>query len=148
MRKPSWTGGKPPLSIKYIRDRSRITMATGWAISKVRYHIPPMFVFEGKHVFIRRRRCILTGIEGKADHLKDIGVNCIWLSSIFKSPMADFGYDISDFNQIDSTFGTMDDFISLQKKLKSLGNISILYNKSRILSYYAFRDLSNQFNYC
>ncbi|XP_025411875.1 maltase 2-like [Sipha flava] len=63
----------------------------------------------------------LKGIEEKADHLKDIGVDCVWLSSIFKSPMADFGYDISDFNQVDATFGTMEDFMSLQKKLKSLG---------------------------
>jgi alpha-glucosidase len=65
---------------------------------------------------------VSTGIEEKADHLKDIGVDCVWLSSIFKSPMADFGYDISDFNQVDATFGTMEDFMSLQKKLKSLGN--------------------------
>jgi alpha-glucosidase len=35
--------------------------------------------------------------------------------------MADFGYDISDYNAIDSVYGTMDDFVSLQKKLKSLG---------------------------
>ncbi|XP_025411860.1 maltase 2-like isoform X2 [Sipha flava] len=63
----------------------------------------------------------LKGIEEKAEHFKDIGVDCVWLSPIFKSPMADFGYDISDFNQIDSTFGTIDDFISLHKRLKSLG---------------------------
>lgn len=36
--------------------------------------------------------------------------------------MADFGYDISDYNQIDTIFGTNEDLISLQKKLKSLGN--------------------------
>lgn len=61
------------------------------------------------------------GIEEKAEYFKDIGVDCIWLSPIFKSPMADFGYDISDFNEIDRIFGTIDDFISLKKKLKSLG---------------------------
>ncbi|XP_026811817.1 maltase 2-like isoform X1 [Rhopalosiphum maidis] len=63
----------------------------------------------------------LKGIEEKAEHFKDIGVDCVWLSPIFKSPMADFGYDISDYNAIDSVYGTMDDFVSLQKKLKSLG---------------------------
>ncbi|VVC30056.1 Glycoside hydrolase superfamily,Glycosyl hydrolase, family 13, catalytic domain [Cinara cedri] len=63
----------------------------------------------------------LKGIEEKAEHFKDIGVDCIWLSPIFKSPMADFGYDISDYNQIDSIFGTIDDFVSLKNKLKSLG---------------------------
>jgi len=62
----------------------------------------------------------LKGIEEKVEHFKDLGVDCVWLSPIFKSPMADFGYDISDYNQIDSIFGTLDDFISLQKKLKSL----------------------------
>ncbi|XP_001943317.1 maltase A1 isoform X1 [Acyrthosiphon pisum] len=63
----------------------------------------------------------LKGIEEKAEHFKDIGVDCVWLSPIFKSPMADFGYDISDYNMIDPVYGTMDDFISLQKKLQSLG---------------------------
>ncbi|XP_025200461.1 maltase 2-like [Melanaphis sacchari] len=63
----------------------------------------------------------LKGIEEKAEHFKDIGVDCVWLSPIFKSPMADFGYDISDYNAIDSVYGTMDDFVSLHKKLKSLG---------------------------
>lgn len=70
---------------------------------------------------------VLSGIEEKAEYFKDIGVDCVWLSPIFKSPMVDFGYDISDFNQIDKTFGTMDDFISLYKKLKSLGNY-LYYN--------------------
>lgn len=57
MRNPSWTGGKPPLSTRYIRDRSRITTVTGWAISKVRYYIVQVFVCESEHVLIRRRRC-------------------------------------------------------------------------------------------
>jgi len=56
-----------------------------------------------------------------ADHFSEIGVGAIWMSPIFKSPMTDFGYDISDFRNIDSTYGTMDDFLSLRKKLKSLG---------------------------
>lgn len=61
------------------------------------------------------------GVEEMAEHFNETGIGAIWLSPIFKSPMADFGYDVSDFISIDSTFGTMDDFISLQKKLKSLG---------------------------
>lgn len=70
------------------------------------------------------------GIEEKAEHFKDIGVDCIWLSPIFKSPMADFGYDISDYNQIDSIYGSIENFVSLQKKLKSLGNSEISLLKS------------------
>lgn len=54
-------------------------------------------------------------------HFFETGIGAIWLSPIFKSPMADFGYDISDFKDIDSTFGTLEDFISLQNRLKSLG---------------------------
>ncbi|XP_022191426.2 maltase A3 isoform X1 [Nilaparvata lugens] len=63
----------------------------------------------------------LKGIEQMADYFKEIGVGAVWLSPIFKSPMADFGYDISDYRQIDPAFGTLNDFKSLAKKLKSLG---------------------------
>jgi len=56
-----------------------------------------------------------------AEHFHETGIGAIWLSPIFKSPMADFGYDISDFVNIDSTYGTMEDFLSLQMKLKSIG---------------------------
>jgi alpha-glucosidase len=61
------------------------------------------------------------GIREKLEHLKDIGAGGVWLSPIFKSPMADFGYDISDFTNIDSMFGTMEDFDELLKKAKELG---------------------------
>ena len=61
------------------------------------------------------------GITEKFDHLKDIGVEGVWLSPIFKSPMADFGYDISDFRTIDPLFGSMDDFDRLLAKAQSLG---------------------------
>lgn len=59
-----------------------------------------------------------------AEHFQETGIGAIWLSPIFKSPLADFGYDISDFVSIDSTYGTMEDFLSLQKKLKSLGTLN------------------------
>ena len=47
------------------------------------------------------------------DYLKETGFNAIWLSPIFKSPMKDFGYDISDFIDIDPVFGTLKDFQDL-----------------------------------
>jgi alpha-glucosidase len=62
------------------------------------------------------------GITEKLGHLKDIGVEGIWLSPIFKSPMADFGYDISDFRSIDPFFGSMEDFDRLLEKAKILGD--------------------------
>jgi len=52
----------------------------------------------------------LTGIIGRMPYLRDLGVDAIWLSPIFPSPMADFGYDISSYQGIDPIFGTLDDF--------------------------------------
>ena len=53
------------------------------------------------------------GIESRLDYLDGLGVETFWLSPIYKSPMADFGYDISDFTDVDPVFGTMADFESL-----------------------------------
>ena len=55
----------------------------------------------------------LRGIIDRLDYLKDLGVDCVWLSPIFSSPMADFGYDISDYCAIHPLFGTMQDFDEL-----------------------------------
>ena len=51
----------------------------------------------------------LPGIIDRLDHLVDLGVDAIWLSPVFRSPMADFGYDISDYRDVDPIFGTLDD---------------------------------------
>jgi len=55
----------------------------------------------------------LAGIISRLPYLQALGIDAIWLSPIFPSPMADFGYDISDYNGIDPLFGTMDDFDAL-----------------------------------
>jgi alpha-glucosidase len=52
----------------------------------------------------------LTGIASRLDYLAWLGVDAIWLSPIFPSPMADFGYDVSNFVDIDPIFGTLADF--------------------------------------
>jgi oligo-1,6-glucosidase len=52
----------------------------------------------------------LRGITSKLDYLKDLGIDCIWLSPIYDSPMADNGYDIRDYRKINEEFGTMEDF--------------------------------------
>ncbi|XP_030374993.1 maltase A3-like [Scaptodrosophila lebanonensis] len=62
----------------------------------------------------------LNGITSKLEYLKDIGVTAAWLSPIFTSPMADFGYDISDFFDIQPEYGTLDDFRALIKKANEL----------------------------
>lgn len=62
----------------------------------------------------------LKGIKEKLIHLKDLGVDGVWLSPIFESPQKDGGYDISDFEQIDEIFGTMEDMESLILEAKRL----------------------------
>ncbi|RYD03354.1 hypothetical protein N752_20065 [Desulforamulus aquiferis] len=63
----------------------------------------------------------LKGIISKLDYLNDgttnsLGVDAIWVSPIYKSPMKDFGYDISDYRDIDPIFGDMADFKMLIKE--------------------------------
>lgn len=55
----------------------------------------------------------LRGVESRLDELVALGVDAIWLSPIFPSPMADFGYDVADYVGIDPRFGTLEDFDSL-----------------------------------
>src|SRR6202049_3222502 len=55
----------------------------------------------------------LRGIISRLDHLTELGVDALWISPIFRSPMADFGYDISDYTDIDPLFGTLADFDAL-----------------------------------
>ena len=52
----------------------------------------------------------LAGIERRLDYLAALGIDAIWLSPIFPSPMADFGYDVADYCGIEPLFGTMADF--------------------------------------
>ena len=52
----------------------------------------------------------LRGIEKRLDYLVELGIDAIWLSPIFPSPMADFGYDVADFTGVDPLFGSMEDF--------------------------------------
>ena len=55
----------------------------------------------------------LRGILRRLDYLVELGIGTIWLSPIFRSPMADFGYDVSDHTDIDPLFGTLADFDAL-----------------------------------
>jgi alpha-glucosidase len=55
----------------------------------------------------------LKGIVNKLDYIADLGVDALWVSPFFKSPMKDFGYDISDYRDVDPIFGTLSDFDEL-----------------------------------
>ena len=55
----------------------------------------------------------LKGISARLDYLKGLGVDAVWISPIYPSPMKDFGYDVSDYTGVDPLFGTMGDFDAL-----------------------------------
>lgn len=57
----------------------------------------------------------LPGIISRLDYIKSLGVNAIWLSPFYPSPMADFGYDVADYCDVDPMFGTLDDFQDLMQ---------------------------------
>ena len=63
----------------------------------------------------------LNGIRSKLAYLKWLGVDAVWLSPIFPSPMADFGYDISDYSDVEPMFGTLADFDALLAETHRLG---------------------------
>ena len=63
----------------------------------------------------------LPGIISKLDYLHWLGIDAVWISPIYPSPMADFGYDISDYRAIHPIFGTMDDFDRLLESAHRLG---------------------------
>jgi alpha-glucosidase len=68
----------------------------------------------------------ITGIIDRLPYLVALGVDAVWLSPIFPSPMADFGYDIADYTGIDPLFGTMEDFDTLMNAVHSSGLKMIL----------------------
>ena len=55
----------------------------------------------------------LRGIRARLDQLAWLGVDALWLSPFYRSPMADFGYDVSDYCDVDPLFGSLDDFDDL-----------------------------------
>ncbi len=63
----------------------------------------------------------LKGVIEGLDHIASLGVDAIWLSPFFTSPMADYGYDIADYCGVDPLFGTLDDFDRLVARAHALG---------------------------
>ena len=67
------------------------------------------------------------GIISKLDYLKDLGVDVLWLSPIYQSPMDDNGYDISDYYKINECFGTMEDAEELLKEAHNR-NLKVIFD--------------------
>ncbi len=63
----------------------------------------------------------LAGITGHLDHIASLGVDAVWLSPFFTSPMKDFGYDVADYCDVDPVFGTLADFDRLIARAHALG---------------------------
>ncbi|MFZ4520280.1 MAG: glycoside hydrolase family 13 protein [Bacteroidales bacterium] len=63
----------------------------------------------------------IRGIIRRLAYLKGLGIDGIWISPMYKSPMVDFGYDVSNYREIDPVFGTMDDFLELLTKAHEAG---------------------------
>lgn len=75
----------------------------------------------------------LKGITSKLNHLKEMGMDALWLSPMFESPQVDFGYDISNFYEVESEYGTMADFEAMITVAKEYGlnfffNIFFVWN--------------------
>jgi alpha-glucosidase len=63
----------------------------------------------------------LKGVAARLDHIADLGVDAVWLSPVFRSPMKDFGYDVSDYRDVDPVFGTLEDFDALAAAVHARG---------------------------
>jgi len=70
----------------------------------------------------------IQGIISKLDYIAELGVDALWISPFFKSPMKDFGYDISDYREVDPIFGNLADFDELIKQAKAR-NIKIMIDQ-------------------
>lgn len=90
------------------------TMQRKWWHKKTAYQIYPKSFCDSNGDGIGD----LPGIISKLDYLKDLGIDIIWLSPIYCSPLVDQGYDISDYYNIDPRFGTMDDMDCLISEAK------------------------------
>ena len=63
----------------------------------------------------------LAGITQRLDYIASLGVDAVWISPFFTSPMADFGYDVADYRDVDPSFGTLADFDALVARAHELG---------------------------
>lgn len=75
----------------------------------------------------------LQGVISKADYLKDLGVDAIWITPFYPSPLIDNGYDVADYKAVDSRLGTIDDFKLLIATYHKIGIkvfIDVVFNHS------------------
>ena len=89
----------------------------GWLADAVFYEIYPQSFADSDGDGVGD----LPGALAHLDHLAWLGVDAVWLSPIYRSPMADFGYDVSDHCDVEPLFGTLEDFDRLAAEARSVG---------------------------
>ncbi len=94
-----------------------MTATTAWWRSGVIYQIYPRSFADSDDDGIGDIR----GITDRLEYVRDLGATAVWLSPIYRSPMADFGYDIADHTDVDPLFGTLDDADALIAAAHRLG---------------------------
>ncbi len=92
-------------------------MVNGWWRGSVTYQVYPRSFQDSNGDGIGD----LNGITERLRHIASLGVDAVWLSPVFTSPMADMGYDVSDYTDIDPLFGTLADFDRLVAKAHEFG---------------------------
>ena len=97
--------------------RGRVMTSADWWRGAVIYQIYPRSFVDSNGDGVGD----LAGITGRLDYVASLGVDAIWLSPFFTSPMRDFGYDVSDYRGVDPLFGALDDFRELLARAHSLG---------------------------
>jgi alpha-glucosidase len=112
----SWLGGSAQTSGISMDDKEH-----PWWQHAVFYEIYPRSFADSNNDGVGD----LNGITSKLDYLKDLGVDAIWISPCFPSPQVDFGYDVSDYENIDPMYGTLADFDRLASEAKKR-NIRII----------------------
>lgn len=90
---------------------------TNWYKDAVIYQIYPRSFCDGNGDGLGD----IPGIISELDYLKDLGVNCVWLSPVYDSPQVDNGYDISNYRDIYKPFGTLDDFKKMLSEMHKRG---------------------------
>jgi alpha-glucosidase len=101
-------------TIRQFKRAKRNLVKSSWWQSAVIYQIYPRSFQDSNGDGIGD----LAGIERRLDYCVSLGVDAVWLSPIYPSPMADFGYDISNYTGIAPIFGTMQDFDRLLAEIK------------------------------
>ena len=105
------------LSVNHIDEEPQTNCDLDWWRGAVIYQVYPRSFCDSNADGIGD----LQGVVNKLDYIAELGVDAVWVSPFFKSPMKDFGYDISDYRDVDPIFGSLADFDELLNQSKKRG---------------------------